>query len=105
MLEDGHFVHTPASGTMQPSWFDEFNAPIGSAAEPPPAAPAQNGIWLRRYSNGLVLVNPSKTASASISVGAGYKRLSGTQDPGVNNGQVQSTVTLGPRQGLLMIRQ
>ena len=105
MLEDGHFLHLPAVGTMQPSWFDEFNAPMGTAAEPPPTAPAQNGIWLRRYANGLVLVNPSKTASASINVGAGYKRLSGTQDPGVNNGQAQSTVTLGPRQGLLMIRQ
>jgi hypothetical protein len=105
MLEDGHFVYTPATGTMQPSWFDEFSAPIGSAAEAPPTAPAQNGIWLRRYANGLVLVNPSKTASASIAVGAGYKRLSGTQDPAVNNGQAQSTVTLGPRQGLLMVRQ
>jgi hypothetical protein len=60
---------------------------------------------MRRYTNGLVLVNPSKTATASINVGSGYKRLRGTQDPGVNNGQAQSTVTLGPRQGLLMVRQ
>lgn len=105
MMEDGRFVFVPASGTMQPSWYDEFGAPIGTPADPPPVAPAQNGIWLRRYGNGLVLVNPSKTVTASIDVGAGYKRLSGTQDPDVNNGQAQRVVTLGPRQGLLMIRQ
>jgi hypothetical protein len=105
MLEDGYFVQLPPSGRLQPSWFDEFGAPIGVAAEAPPTAPAQNGIWLRRYANGLVLVNPSKTASASIDVGAGYKRLAGTQDPTVNNGQQQQVVTLGPRQGLLMLRQ
>ena len=90
---------------MQPNWVDDYGAPIGDAAEAPPTAPAQNGIWMRRYTNGLVLVNPSKTATASINVGSGYKRLTGTQDPSVNNGKAESTVTLGPRQGLLMIRQ
>ena len=53
-----------------------------------------------------MLVNPSKTTTASIYVGAGYKRLAGTQDPGVNNGQpVAGSVTLGPREGLILLRQ
>jgi hypothetical protein len=60
---------------------------------------------MRRYTNGIVLVNPSKTATASIDVGPGYKRLAGAQDPSVNNGKAESTVTLGPRQGLLMVKQ
>jgi hypothetical protein len=105
LLEDGYFLHIPATGTMKPNWVDDYAAPIGDAAEPPPVAPAQNGIWMRRYENGLVLVNPSKTATATIDVGPGYKRISGPQDPTVNNGQAESTVTLGPRQGLLMTRQ
>ena len=105
LMENGYFLHIPLSGTMQPSWVDDYAAPIGDAAEAPPTAPAQNGIWMRRYTNGLVLVNPSKTLTASINVGAGYKRLSGAQDPTVNNGRAESTVTLGPRQGLLMIKQ
>ena len=90
---------------MKPNWIDDYGAPIGDAAEAPPKAPAQNGIWMRRYTNGVVLVNPSKTATASINVGPGYKRLAGKQDPSVNHGNAESTVTLGPRQGLLMIRQ
>jgi hypothetical protein len=105
LMDDGYFVHIPSTGTMKPNWVDDYAAPIGDAAEPPPVAPAQNGIWMRRYENGLVLVNPSKTATATIDVGPGYKRISGAQDPTVNNGQAESTVTLGPRQGLLMVRQ
>lgn len=104
LLENGWFVYTPSSGTMKPSWYDEYDARIGTPVEGPPTGPKQNGIWMRRYSNGLVLVNPSKVYTRSIYVGSGYKRLKGTQDSGVNNGQVQSTVTLGPRHGLLMIR-
>ena len=46
----------------------------------------------------------ARTVSASIDVGSGYKRLSGTQDPTVNNGQTQSTVTLPARSGLIMVR-
>jgi hypothetical protein len=105
LLENGYFVHIPSSGTMKPNWIDDYGAPLGDAAEAPPRVPAQNGIWMRRYTNGIVLVNPSKTATASIDVGPGYKRLAGAQDPSVNNGRAESTVTLGPRQGLLMIRQ
>jgi hypothetical protein len=105
LMENGYFLHIPLSGTMQPNWVDDYGAQIGDAAEVPPTAPKQNGIWMRKYANGLVLVNPSKTVTASINVGAGYKRLTGTQDPAVNNGKVESTVTLGPRQGLLMVKQ
>jgi hypothetical protein len=105
MLDEGWYVYLPTSGSLQPTWYDEYDAPIGIAVDPPQRSPRQNGIYMRRYTNGLVLVNPSKTATASINVGSGYKRLRGTQDPGVNNGQAQSTVTLGPRQGLLMVRQ
>jgi hypothetical protein len=105
LMDNGYFVHIPSSGTMKPNWVEDYGAPLGDAAEAPPTAAAQNGIWMRRYTNGIVLVNPSKTVTASIDVGPGYKRLAGTQDPTVNNGRAESSVTLGPRQGLLMIRQ
>jgi hypothetical protein len=105
LLEDGWFMHLPSSGTFKPTWMDDYEAPLGKPVQSPPTVPKSNGIWMRKYENGLVLVNPSKTTTKSIYVGSGYKRLKGTQDPTVNNGAVQSTVTLGPRQGLIMIRQ
>ena len=82
-----------ATGSQVPAWYDEYEAQLGAPAEAAPAAAAQNGIWMRRFENGVVLVNPSRTASASIDVGAGYRRLSGTQDPAVNSGAVESVVT------------
>jgi hypothetical protein len=107
MMEDGYFLYIAlnAEDKGKQYWYDEFSVPIGSAAEPPPTAAKQNGLWMRRYTNGLVLVNPSKTASASIDVGRGYKRMSGSQQPSVNHGRAEQVVTLGPRQGLLMLKQ
>lgn len=105
MLDDGYYMQTDyPSARQQPSWYDEYDAPIGKAIEAPPTKAASGSIWMRKYENGLVLVNSSKTASATITVGAGYKRLSGKQDPAVNNGRAESTVTLPPRSGLLMLR-
>jgi hypothetical protein len=104
MMDNGYFMYLPLVKPSYPKWFDEFSAPIGTPIDAPPTAPAQNGIYKRRYTNGIVLVNPSKTTTASINIGSGYKRLKGTQDPTVNNGASQSTVRLGPRQGLLMIK-
>jgi hypothetical protein len=103
MLENGWFVYGPSSGTIKPHWFDEFDARIGKPTQSPPTSAKANGVWMRKYENGLVLVNPT-TSSRSIYVGSGYKRLKGTQDPGVNNGYRQSTVTLPAKSGLLMIR-
>jgi len=103
LLEDGWFAYT-VSGETAPFWADEYGAELGSPAEPPPIAPSTSGIWLRKYTNGMVLVNPG-TSAASINVGAGYRRLSGTQDTAVNNGMPISTVTLEPRRGLVLIKQ
>jgi hypothetical protein len=104
LMEDGYFAYNVPDLTQATPFYDEFSAPLGDAAEAPPTAPTASGIWMRRYSNGLVLVNPT-TASASINVGSGYKRIAGTLDPGVNNGMAESVVTLLPKQGLVMVKQ
>jgi hypothetical protein len=102
LLESGYFMYT-VTGATTPFRIDEFDAPLGTPAEAAPIAATSSGIWMRRYSNGLVLVNPS-SSTLTINVGAGYKRLSGTQEPSVNNGAVESSVTLPPKSGLLMLK-
>lgn len=110
MVDGGYYVYLPSSGTLKSAWYDEYEAPIGVPLYAAPTAPypvAQGGdgiYWRRTYSNGLVLVNPSKTQTAHATIPAGYKRLQGTQDPTVNNGQVVTSVTLPPRSGLLLIK-
>jgi hypothetical protein len=58
---------------------------------------------MRHYSNGVVLVNPT-TTTLSINIGSGYKHITGTNDPVVNNGMAESTVTLPPKSGLIMVK-
>ncbi len=105
LLDDGYFSFSTDTLYRNMPWYDESDAPLGTPAETPPTAPSASGIWTRKYTNGLVLVNPSKTTSASINVGPGYKHLKGTIDPAVNNGLAVSSVTLQPRSGLILIRQ
>jgi hypothetical protein len=105
LLDDGYFSFSTDNLYRNMPWFDESDAPLGTAAEAPPTAPTASGIWTRKYTNGMVLVNPSKTTAATINVGAGYKHLKGTIDPVVNNGLAVSTVTLQPRSGLVLVRQ
>ncbi len=103
LMENGYFSHT-ADNEAAPYWADEFAAQIGTAAEAPPTAPTASGIWMRRYTQGVALVNPSTTRTLSIDIGDGYKHIAGKQDPTINNGQPQRVVSLPPRSGLLMVR-
>jgi hypothetical protein len=102
LLEDGYFAYTVSDAARTPYWADEFSAPLGTPAEPPPAAATGSGAWMRRYTHGLVLVNPTGSP-LTVDVGAGYRRLSGSQDPQVNNGREERQVELPPRSGLLMV--
>jgi hypothetical protein len=104
LMEDGYFAYT-VSGQAAPPWFDEYDARIGTPAEAPPTAATASGIWMRRYTNGVVLVNPSKTTAATIDIGPGYKHVLGTKDPVVNNGMAERMITLQPRSGMIMVKE
>lgn len=64
MLDDGYacIADQPAGATMRPYWIDELGAGVGSAIESPPTAPLANGMWMRRYQYGCVVLNPMTTA-------------------------------------------
>jgi len=103
LLEDGYFAFG-VNGYQTFPWYDESDAPLGTAAEPPPTVATSSGIWMRRYTNGVALVNPSTSTTLSIDLGTDYKHLNGTIDPVVNNGLAERVVTLPPRSGLIMIK-
>jgi len=105
MLEDdGYFAFSEGMyyGTLP--WYDESEAPLGTAAEVPPTAPNSDGIWSRKYTNGIVLVNPSKTTARTYNA-TGYYRIKGKYDTVVNNGLAAGYVTLQPRSGLMLLKQ
>jgi hypothetical protein len=104
LLENGYYAYT-VSGATTPYWADEFSAPLGTPSEVPPTAANSSGLWVRHYSNGLVIVNPSTTTTLSMNVGTGYKHIVGAHDPVTNNGMPVTTVSLPPKSGLVLVKQ
>ncbi len=105
MLEDsGYFSFSEDHLYSKTPWYDESEAPLGTAAESPPTAPTSSGVWARKYTNGIVLVNPSKTTARTYNA-TGYYRIKGKYDTVVNNGLAAGYVTLQPRSGLMLLKQ
>ena len=105
LLGDGYFSFTDEKRSygMFP-WFDEYDVRIGKALEPSPDSPWSNGVYRRRYEHAMVLVNPD-AEERSVTVEEGWKRLSGTQAPSVNDGSAARVVVLPPRGGLLLVKR
>ncbi|MBP7686470.1 MAG: carbohydrate binding domain-containing protein [Thermoflexales bacterium] len=85
-----HFGLGESIGTV---WLDDVRLQVGSRE-----------VWRRDFVNGVSLVNASNSAQA-INLGAAYQLITGTQAPSINIGQVVTTVTLPPRDGLIALRR
>ncbi len=111
MLGDGYFSYDFGSRDHgQTWWYDEYDASIGKtdgsavALLPTNAKGIVNGVWWRPYERGGVIVN-SSGAEQRIALDGDYERLRGAQDPAANNGAIESVVTIGSQDALLLIRR
>ena len=60
--------------------------------------------WVRQFANGIVLLNMTKEPW-SYTMPTAYRRINGTQNPGINNGQrVPPTVTVPVWDALFLVR-
>jgi hypothetical protein len=83
------YIYRPC-GTVNPAvatWTVELGLPTGPAT-------LSNGVYTRRYSAGLVVLNSSRGTRRSVTIGAGYRTSAGTA--------VASRVTLAPETALLL---
>jgi hypothetical protein len=109
LMDDGYYSYTRNYHDVL--WYDEYDAPLGTAVDAPPTSAWSNGVYMRRFQNGMVLVNPKGNGTQTVTVPAGYKHLSGgrggtpAQDPTVNNGQAVTTITLPASDGVVLIKQ
>jgi hypothetical protein len=69
-----------------------------------PSAAWQNGVWRRNFQLGTVLVNPRGNPAVTVTLEPGYQHFTGTQDPTTNNGAAATTVTLQPRDGVVLVK-
>jgi hypothetical protein len=60
-------------------------------------------VFRRDFERGIVIANATPEAR-TVSLGGTFQRISGTQDPTINNGQSVTSVTLAPYDGILLIR-
>jgi hypothetical protein len=103
LMDDGYFAAND-NGYTNVQWFDEFDLDLGHAVDGPQLAAAQHGIYVRRFEKGMAIVNPKDNGPQTITIEPGYQRFRGTQDPVTNNGQAVTTITLGDRQGIVLIK-
>jgi Hypothetical glycosyl hydrolase family 15 len=76
----------PAAG-FSPAWGPDLGVPLD-------AARVRVGVgWRRRYSAGIVVVNPSRAASQRFELGAGFRKP---------DGLIAATVALPPMSGMVL---
>jgi hypothetical protein len=104
LLEDGYFCYTDrANEYSSVAWFDEFDFKLGPATTKPPLAAWNKNVWRRDFANGIALVNPTKEP-ITISLEPGFRRLRGQQAPEVNTGELVTSLTLNPKDGIILQR-
>ena len=109
LMDDGYFTFDiqgarPESPDTTAPWFDEYDANLGYATSSPPTAEWQSGVYRRDFQNGIALVNPKGNGTRQVFLETDYVKLSGSQAPGVNNGQTVRSVTLQDRDGIILRR-
>ncbi|MEW6706232.1 MAG: putative glycoside hydrolase [Pseudomonadota bacterium] len=104
LMDDGYFAYSTLQQQYSTApWFDEFEADLGAAIDPPPREAWQGPVYRRRFEQGMALVNPS-LLPASVDLGAGWRHLRGRQDPERNDGRPAQRLTLAPRDGVILRR-
>lgn len=79
LLVKGDHTYINLETGILPEWFPEYGIPLGAPEAPPPATidalrDGRWGVFVRRYSRGMVLVNPADTAR-TIDLGRNYRRI------------------------------
>jgi hypothetical protein len=84
------FNYSPLCGVepSTPRWREDVGAPIGPATR-------EGAVWLRRFANGMVLVNPTGSATVTVPLGGLFVQP---------NGVAVTSVVLGPHTGLTLRR-
>jgi hypothetical protein len=104
LMGDGYFSFTDAkAGYSSVPWFDEYETRLGKAVDPPQETAWSNGVYRRRYEHALALVNPGPSAR-TVTLEPGWRRMRGKQAPAVNDGSKATELTLGPADGILLVR-
>ena len=82
------FSYSPLCGVepSAPAWRADVGSPTGAATQ-------AGSVWLRRFANGIVVVNPTGSATVTVPLGGQYVQANGT---------VVTSLLLGPHSGAVL---
>jgi hypothetical protein len=104
LMDDGYYFASGASYYPSGLWFDEFDVDLGYPTQPRQESAWSGGVWRRDFERGIVLCNPRDNGAQTVDLGAEFRKISGTQDPGVNDGSLVASVTLQDSDGIILLR-
>ncbi len=110
LLSDGYYSFDYGDQAHnQLWWYDEYSTflgkPLNSAYNlRDGSTKIKDGLWRRDFQNGVVIVN-STGAAESINLEEEFERIHGRQDKTVNSGRIVQNITLGAREGLILLRR
>jgi hypothetical protein len=104
LMGDGHFSFTDERAVYSSvAWFDEYDVPLGAAVDPVQRQPWMGSVYRRRYEKAMALVNPGPEPQ-TLKLESGWRRFAGRQAGEVNSGTPATTLTLPPRDGILLVK-
>ncbi len=116
LMGSAYFGYDGGDQSHSEAWrYDEFEISLGKPTGSPKKANGTTaadagsgyrftaGVWQRDYQNGIALVNPTDKPQ-NVIFDSEYEKLRGTQDPGINDGSIVSSVTIPAKDGLIMLR-
>ena len=105
LLDNGYYAFTDETkGYTGVPWFDEYDSKLGKAVQPPATVAWQKGVYRRDFENGIALVNPKGNGPVEVTLEEDFRRLTGKQDPAVNNGALTRKLVQQDRDGIILKR-
>ncbi len=110
LLGNGYFSYDNGTYDHAVMWeYDEYEAHLGEPkstlhnAFNPQKTTIDEGVWMRNFAQGTVIVNATQKAQ-TVKLHGEYEKLHGTQDPKVNNGSIVSEVNVASKDGIILLR-
>lgn len=108
LLEEGYYGFDFGDGDHSQLWFyDEYRTDLGDAINGAESITGKTqytpDVWRRDFERGVALVN-SSGKQRNIDLGGEFEKISGTQDPIVNNGAIVSQTTIDGYDGLILLK-
>jgi hypothetical protein len=91
-------------------WFDEYDGGVGVHRRGYLGHPLggyktiKEDVYRRDFKNGIA-INNSTSSTQTINLGGQFKKLKGTQNPTLNDGSTLTSVSVPPKDGIILLRR